>query len=140
MSARVATCGECRARERVNQARRDTREGAHMPDSTAPLGDRLGQLLQAGSFPPPADFAAHAQVTDPAVHVQAGADPEAWWAAQARDRLHWDTPFTSVLDDSNPPFYTWFADGTINASYNCLDRHVLAGRGDRVAFHWRGEE
>jgi acetyl-CoA synthetase len=45
-----------------------------------------------------------------------------------------------VLDDSNPPFYTWFADGTINVSYNCLDRHVLAGNGDRVAFHWRGEE
>ena len=45
-----------------------------------------------------------------------------------------------MLDDSNPPFYTWFADGTINVSYNCLDRHVLAGRGDRVAFHWRGEE
>ena len=53
----------------------------------------------------------------------------AWWAEQARERLHWDTPFSSVLDDSNPPFYTWFADGTINVSYNCLDRHVLAGRG-----------
>ncbi len=71
---------------------------------------------------------------------QAAADPAAWWAVQARERLHWDTPFSSVLDDSNPPFYTWFADGTINVSYNCLDRHVLAGRGDRVAFHWRGEE
>ena len=59
---------------------------------------------------------------------------------QARERLHWDTPFSSVLDDSNAPFYTWFADGTINVSYNCLDRHVLAGRGDRVAFYWRGEE
>ena len=45
-----------------------------------------------------------------------------------------------VLNDSNPPFYKWFEDGTINASYNCLDRHVEAGRGDRVAFHWRGEE
>jgi acetyl-CoA synthetase len=45
-----------------------------------------------------------------------------------------------VLDDTNPPLYTWFADGTINVSYNCLDRHVLAGRGDRVAFYWRGEE
>ena len=64
----------------------------------------------------------------------------AWWATQARERLHWDTPFSSVLDDSNPPFYTWFADGTINVSHNCLDRHVLAGHGDRVAFYWRGEE
>src|SRR5437762_14299044 len=49
-------------------------------------------------------------------------------------------PFSAVLDDTNPPYYTWFADGTINVSYNCLDRHVLAGRGDRVAFYWRGEE
>src|SRR5262249_61349518 len=94
----------------------------------------------AGKFPPPAHFAARAQVTDPAVYERAAADPAAWWARQARERLHWDTPFSSVLDDSNPPFYTWFADGTINASYNCLDRHVLPGRGDRVAFHWRGGE
>ena len=50
------------------------------------------------------------------------------------------TPFSQVLDDSNPPFYTWFADGTLNASYNCLDRHVNAGHGDRVAFHWHGEQ
>src|SRR5579859_7308785 len=111
-----------------------------MPDPHVPLGDRLEMLLQVEKFPPPADFAARAQVRDAAVYEQAAADPAAWWATQARERLHWDTPFTSVLDDSNPPFYTWFADGTINVSYNCLDRHVLAGRGDRVAFHWRGEE
>ena len=47
---------------------------------------------------------------------------------------------SETLDDSNPPFYKWFSDGKINASYNCLDRHVEAGNGDRVAFHWRGEE
>src|SRR6266849_767512 len=111
-----------------------------MSDSYSSLGDRLEGLLQVETFPPPAGFAAAAQVRDPAAYEQAAADPEAWWATQARDRLHWDTPFSSVLDDSNPPFYTWFADGTINVSYNCLDRHVLAGRGDRVAFHWRGEE
>jgi acetyl-CoA synthetase len=111
-----------------------------MPDSDSSLGDRLEKLLQAGTFPPPADFATGAQVRDAAVYDQAAADPAAWWATQARERLHWDTPFSSVLDDSNPPFCTWFADGTINVSYNCLDRHVLAGRGDRVAFHWRGEE
>jgi acetyl-CoA synthetase len=45
-----------------------------------------------------------------------------------------------VLDDSNPPFYRWFADGTLNVSHNCLDRHVQAGHGDRVAFHWYGEQ
>ena len=54
--------------------------------------------------------------------------------------LAWSTPFTKVLDDSNPPFYKWFSDGQLNVSYNCLDRHVEAGRGNRVAFHWAGEE
>ena len=111
-----------------------------MPETHSSPGDRVAELLQVEKFPPPAGFAARAQVSDPAVYEQAAADPAAWWAAQARERLHWDTPFSSVLDDSNPPFYTWFADGTLNVSYNCLDRHVLAGRGDRVAFHWRGEE
>jgi len=111
-----------------------------MPDPDIPLGDRLEQLLQVEKFPPSGGFAGRAQVTDPAVYEQAAADPEAWWAAQAQTRLHWSTPFSSALDDSDPPFYTWFADGTINASYNCLDRHVLAGHGDRIAFHWRGEE
>jgi acetyl-CoA synthetase len=96
--------------------------------------------MQVESFPPPAGFAARAAVSDPVVYQEAASDPAAWWAAQARERLHWGTPFSSVLNDSNPPFYTWFADGTINVSYNCLDRHVLAGRGDRVAFYWRGEE
>ena len=111
-----------------------------MSDPYSSLEDRLEQLLQVGKFPPPAAFSASAKAGDPAVYDQAATDPEAWWATQARERLHWDRPFSSVLDDSNPPFYTWFADGTINVSYNCLDRHVLAGRGDRVAFYWRGEE
>jgi acetyl-CoA synthetase len=110
-----------------------------MPDSHSSLGERLEGLLQVETFPPPADFAARAQLRDLAIYEQAAADPEAWWATQARERLHWDTPFSAVLDETNPPFYTWFADGTINVSYNCLDRHVLAGRGDRVAFYWRGE-
>ncbi|MGD0606242.1 MAG: acetate--CoA ligase [Streptosporangiaceae bacterium] len=107
----------------------------------APQGeDRLELLLATPDFPPPAAFAAQAVVTDANVYEQAAADPDAWWAEQARQRLDWDTPFTEVLDDSKPPFYRWFADGTLNASYNCLDRHVAAGLGDRVAFHWHGEE
>ena len=106
-----------------------------MPDPRSSLGDRLETLLQVEKFPPPAGFAARARLTDPAVYEQAAADPMGWWAEQARERLLWNKPFSSVLDESNPPFYTWFADGTINVSYNCLDRHVLAGRGDRVAFH-----
>src|ERR1700736_1892659 len=111
-----------------------------MPMPETPAEERFEQLLQATDFPPSAAFAAQAKVADAAGYEQAAADPQAWWAGQARQRLDWDTPFAEVLDDSNPPFYRWFADGTLNASYNGLDRHVQAGHGDRVAFHWHGEE
>jgi acyl-CoA synthetase (AMP-forming)/AMP-acid ligase II len=77
-----------------------------------PAEERLDQLLQAPDFAPPAEFAAQAKVADAAVYEQAAADPQAWWADQARQRLDWDTPFAEVLDDSNPPFYRWFADGS----------------------------
>ena len=113
------------------------------PPSSTPSpssSHRLDHLLNVKCFPPPEEFVKHANVTDPAIYDRAAADAPAWWAEQARTRLEWQTPFSQVLDDSNAPFYTWFADGTINASYNCLDRHVHAGHGDRVAFHWHGEE
>ena len=87
------------------------------------LPERLDQLLEVEAFPPPPDFAEQARVRDPAIYGQA-ADAPAWWAEQARQRLDWQAPFSAVLDDSNPPFYTWFADGALNASYNCLDRYV----------------
>jgi acetyl-CoA synthetase len=103
------------------------------------LERRLEELLHQERFAPPAHFVAAASVDDASLHAAAELDPDAFWAEQAR-ALHWDEPFTTALDDSNPPFYEWFADGTLNASYNCLDRHVEAGRGDRVAFHWAGEE
>jgi acetyl-CoA synthetase len=102
--------------------------------------ERLGELLDVKAFPAPDDFAARAKVTDPGIYEQAAADAPAWWAGQARQRLDWDTPFQQILDDSDAPFYTWFADGKLNASYNCLDRHVEAGYGDRVAFRWHGEQ
>jgi len=111
-----------------------------MPRTQSSVEDRLEHLGRVAEFPPPPDFAEHAQVRDAGIYDKAAADPTAWWADQARHRLDWQTSFGSVLDDSNPPFYKWFADGTLNASYNCLDRHVLAGHGRRVAFHWRGEE
>ncbi|MDX6683659.1 MAG: acetyl-CoA synthetase, partial [Solirubrobacteraceae bacterium] len=103
------------------------------------LAERLEQLLAVESFPPPEQFARDALVNDPAIYEQAAADPLAWWAQQAR-ALDWFGEPQTTLDDSRPPFYTWFAGGTINASYNCLDRHVRDGLGDRVALHWRGEE
>src|SRR5262249_17771679 len=111
-----------------------------MPGTQPPVEERLEQLLRAGEFPPPPEFAEHAKVRDPAVYEEAAKHRPAWWAGQARERLDWQTPFSSVLDDSDPPFYSWFADGRLNASYNCLDRRVEAGHGDGVASHGRGEE
>jgi acetyl-CoA synthetase len=99
----------------------------------------LGELLGVERFDPPEDFAAEALITDTSEHERAASDPQGWWAEQAR-ALHWFEEWDTVLDDSNPPFYKWFVGGTLNASYNCLDRHVEAGLGNRVAFHWRGEE
>jgi acetyl-CoA synthetase len=103
------------------------------------LAQRLEELLEVESFPPSEQFARDALLNDPEVYERAAADPLAWWEEQAR-ALHWFSDWDTTLDDSHPPFYTWFAGGTLNASYNCLDRHVEAGLGDRVAFHWRGEE
>ena len=103
------------------------------------LDERLASLLEVEKFDPPAEFVRDALLSDPAVYEQAAADPQAWWAGQA-ERLDWFQKWTRVLDDDDPPFYKWFTAGTLNVSYNCLDRHVIAGRGERVAFHWRGEE
>ena len=87
-------------------------------------------------FAPPAELAAAANATA-ATYEQAAGDRLAFWAEQAR-RLQWETPFTQVLD-WQPPFAQWFADGTLNVAVNCVDRHVAAGHGDRVAIHWVGE-
>jgi len=105
----------------------------------AALERELARLEGQDRFAPPQDFRERALVKDPAIYAQAAADPPGWWADQAR-ALHWHKLFTEVLDDSNPPFYRWFADGQLNASYNCLDRHVLRGAGEVVAFHWLGED
>ena len=89
-------------------------------------------------YPPSPEFRSQARPNDPAVYWQAAEDPEAYWAGRARE-LQWTKPFTEVLDWSNPPFARWFADGELNVSANCLDRHVAAGLGDRVAIHFEGE-
>jgi acetyl-CoA synthetase len=109
-----------------------------MPDG-ATLEAQLEELLDRESFSPPAGFAEHAVVSDPSVHERAERDPEGFWAQEA-GRLDWARPWEQVLDWSNPPFARWFGGGALNVSHNCLDRHVAAGRGDRVAFHWHGEE
>ena len=89
-------------------------------------------------FAPDPDFTARA-VAGPELYEQARADRLGFWADQARELLHWHSPFTETLDWSNPPFARWFHDGALNVAYNCLDRHVEAGHGDRVAIHWEGE-
>ena len=100
--------------------------------------DALDNLLHEDRhFPPPAELAAHANVTAE-TYAEAEADFEGFWAKQAK-RISWQTEPTQVLDWSNPPFAKWYADGTLNAAYNCLDRHVEAGRGDRVAYYFEGE-
>jgi acetyl-CoA synthetase len=94
-------------------------------------------LTETRRFSPSAEFAGNA-VADASLYERAAADREGFWADQARE-LHWHTPFTTVLDWSNPPFAEWFADGELNVAYNCLDRHVEAGNGDRIALRWEGE-
>jgi acetyl-CoA synthetase len=89
-------------------------------------------------FPPSAEFRADAVATA-ALYAEAAEGRLAFWATQARELLHWNTPFAKDLDWSNAPFATWFEDGELNVAYNCLDRHVLAGNGDRIALHWEGE-
>jgi acetyl-CoA synthetase len=105
----------------------------------AAIEQQLEELLEQERFPPPEGFAEQAVVSDPGIYDRAEADPEAFWAEQA-EALHWDQRWDQVLDWSNPPFAKWFVGGKLNVAYNCVDRHVEAGNGDRVAYHWRGEE
>jgi acetyl-CoA synthetase len=107
--------------------------------SSEQIEKEIGELLDQETFDPPNGFKDKALIADESVHEEAARDPQAWWAEQAK-ALDWFQEWDEVLDESNAPFYKWFTGGKLNASHNCLDRHVEAGRGDRVAFHWRGEE
>ncbi|MFL6218309.1 MAG: acetate--CoA ligase [Actinomycetes bacterium] len=89
------------------------------------------------TFPPPDEFKADALVTDRSLYEQAEQDLEGFWADEA-ERLHWMRPWDRVLE-WDPPFAKWFVGGQLNVSDNCLDRHVEAGGGDKVAYHWEGE-
>jgi acetyl-CoA synthetase len=114
-----------------------------MEATTKPSPDQvereLAELLEQEIFEPPAAFRERALIADESVYEEAARDPQAWWAKQA-EALDWFERWDEVLDESEAPFFKWFVGGKLNASYNCLDRHVEAGRGDKVAFHWRGEE
>jgi acetyl-CoA synthetase len=89
------------------------------------------------AYPPSPEFAAQANATEE-LYREAEQDRLAFWAKQA-NRLSWDTPFDQVLDWSDAPVAKWFIGGKLNVAYNCVDRHVEAGNGDRVAIHWEGE-
>lgn len=103
------------------------------------MSSQIDHLLNEDRrFAPTDAFAADA-VGGAELYERAAADREGFWADQARTLLHWHTPFTAVLDWSNPPFAEWFADGELNVAHNCLDRHVDAGNGDRIALLWEGE-
>ncbi|MGA8339533.1 MAG: acetate--CoA ligase [Solirubrobacteraceae bacterium] len=108
-----------------------------MTDQT--LESKLEEMLETEKFDPPEEFVKQALLSDPSVYDEAEKDWKGWWMKQAKE-LHWFKEPTEDVDESDAPFYRWFADGKINASYNCVDRHVEDGNGDRVAFHWRGEE
>jgi len=100
--------------------------------------DALSNLMkETRRFEPPAAFAANANA-QASLYDEAAADRLAFWAEQAR-ALSWDQEWHTVLDWSNPPFAKWFVGGTLNVAYNCVDRHVAAGHGDQVAYHWEGE-
>jgi acetyl-CoA synthetase len=105
----------------------------HGADSATPL-----------AYTPSAAAAQSALISSMAVYQQwvaeAEADHEAFWAARARALLSWRQPFTQVLNSSNPPFFKWFEDGALNASYNCLDRHVEAGLGDKTALIFEADD
>ena len=95
-------------------------------------------LEGVGEFPPPEGFAAGSDFTDPAIYEQATSNPEAWWESWA-ERLDWIERWHQVLDWDDPPHAHWFKGGRLNASANCLDRHVEAGLGERIAFLWEPE-
>ena len=95
-------------------------------------------LLEQRKFPPSEAFKARSLVVGTHLYDEANADYEAFWARQAEELVTWSQRWDTVCE-WNLPFSKWFIGGTLNVSYNCLDRHVLAGKGDKVAIHWEGE-
>ncbi|HEY2603997.1 MAG TPA: acetate--CoA ligase [Thermoleophilaceae bacterium] len=109
-----------------------------MADSVEVERDLEVLLKDEDVFEPPEKFVEQANFSDPAIYDEAEKDFEAWWEGWAKE-LDWIEPWQTVLE-WNPPWAKWFQEGKLNASHNCLDRHVDAGRGDRVAYHWVGED
>jgi len=109
-------------------------EGTDQPVDAATIANLSAENRR---FAPSADFVSHA-VADASLYEEANLDRVRFWEEQARS-LQWDTPWTQGLDWSSPPDARWFVGGRLNVAVNCVDRHVEAGNGDRVAFHFEGE-
>lgn len=109
---------------------------------TKSAGQIANVMNETRIFPPSDEFSTKAVIGSmhayQTLYAESIADPVAFWERQAREHLHWFEPFHTGLE-WNEPFAKWFVGGKTNVSYNCLDAHVAAGRGDRVAFHWEGE-
>ena len=95
-------------------------------------------MLENRQFPPSADFKRQSLVADTSLYDEAAEDYQGFWARQAADLLTWSTDWSTICE-WELPYAKWFVGGQLNVSYNCLDRHVEAGRGDKVAFYWEGE-
>jgi acetyl-CoA synthetase len=110
-----------------------------MADEQGATGAAIEDLLtEDRTFPPPEAFRKEALVTGPEIYNEAETDWQGFWARQAAELLDWAEPWHTILE-WDLPFAKWFVGGKLNVSYNCLDRHVEAGRGDKVAYHWEGE-
>ena len=109
---------------------------------TTPANNITSVLHETRLFPPSAEFAAAAHIKSPAeaeaLRAKAAADPVAFWAEQAAELLTWDEPWHTVFDGSNAPFFKWFLGGKLNASANCLDRHLQSWRRNKAAGRPRG--
>ncbi len=95
-------------------------------------------MLENRKFPPSDDFKRQTLVADTSLYDEAAEDYQGFWARQAADLLSWNTDWETICE-WELPYAKWFVGGQLNVSYNCLDRHVEAGRGDKVAFYWEGE-
>ncbi|MDQ6909483.1 MAG: AMP-binding protein, partial [Actinomycetota bacterium] len=94
--------------------------------------------LEERSYPPPEDFKKQALVTGAELYDEADQDYQGFWAREAAALLDWAEDWHTILE-WDLPFAKWFVGGKLNVAYNCVDRHVEAGNGERVAFHWEGE-
>lgn len=126
--------------DQTSEPRKSHLSACHSQDPVEPQSLIEVYEDEARCFPPPEEFIVEANIRDDSLYEEAEVDFEAFWAGQARQLITWEEDFHTTLDwNPSTAEAEWFPGGTLNVSYNCLDRHVIAGKGDRVAFHWEGE-